>query len=190
MRTTRGWVKVAMCCGALGLFSGCPAEKPPPGPEKPAEQDTEVSADEVREKLNNAAEAVEKYSAQETEKAIEDAQEGLENIRQRIDRLKADLGEMQEGAQGEFQTRIEQLEGKLQDAEQRLAELKDAGDEVWSEAEGNLQKAVEQLETAYQDAADALDQVRSETSPDESQTQPADEGEQEEPGSPEAESGS
>jgi len=157
-----------------GVFAGCTPQEfpdsPTAGPEQKAmnateedqgEKDSDVTDEDVRRELSEAAEAVEQYSEQKTQQVLKDSLGNLEEIKEKVTQLKQNLGVLQETAQAEFQESIENLDGKLEDAEKRLDELKDAGSEAWTQAQDNLQNALDSLETAYEEAAAAFDQAKS-----------------------------
>jgi len=170
-----------------GVFAGCTPQEfpdsPTAGPEQKAmnateedqgEKDSDVTDEDVRRELSEAAEAVEQYSEQKTQQVLKDSLGNLEEIKEKVTQLKQNLGVLQETAQAEFQESIENLDGKLEDAEKRLDELQDAGSEAWTQAQDNLQNALDSLETAYEEAAAALDKAKANESESGQREVPAD----------------
>jgi ABC-type transporter Mla subunit MlaD len=159
-------------CLILSMLLGCTTEEMPQAPqEEPREQSTapaedasasegsDVTAKDVRRKVDEATEALEQYSAQKTQEAFDGAKTNLKEMKQKIGDFKSNLGKLQQSAQEEFRESIQGLDQKLQDAEQRLARLRNVGGESLKEAQASLQEALDDIESGYQQAVDAFEKV-------------------------------
>jgi len=191
-----------LCLLCVGPLAGCTSEQaytpPTPAPESQGpgagenaatpegtaataadatqgEDDPDVTAEEVRRELGEAAEAVEEYSEDTSQEVVENAQKTLDQLKQDMERLKQDVGELHETAQGKLEESIGDLDRKLADAQQRLDQLRDAGADAWAESKDDLQKALDNLQRGYTEAVTAFEEANAndaETKPAGTSSQP------------------
>jgi TolA-binding protein len=156
------------CLVTAGLL-GCTQADSPNAPEAEQEGDAAasgqekmaedpVTAEDVREELDEAAQAVEQFSERRTNEVVQSARTNLDELKKKIEQLEGDVGALRETARTQFEESMQDLKSKLDDAEQRFTRLQDAGTEAWAAGRDDLREAIDDLESAYEEAAAALRQ--------------------------------
>lgn len=129
----------------------------------------EVSVKKVKQKLDEATEAVAAYSQKKTDEALARARKRLDEFEQETAALKNEMGQLQQGAQEKLQQSVDQLERRLEDAQQQLGEVPDAGAEAWTEAADDLQASMDHLKSAYDEATSQFKEAMTDRGKDSSE---------------------
>ena len=123
---------------------------------------TETSAEDVKQKVEEAWETGFDYTQEQQQKYQKEIQTQLDDFDNRIEELRAEAENAGEEVEIALNERIEILEQKREEAEQSLETLTSSGDEAWKEVKGGLDKAIGDLQQTYERAVTEFDdRVRS-----------------------------
>ena len=123
----------------------------------PAACDRGTDKADVREKTQEAVEAMKAYAEQQRVEHREIMRDRLKNIHDQIQELRAELGDLQKDVRAELEGSIETLKQNYQAIDQELTGIERAEKAEWDKIRDELGMALKELETAYRSAAARLD---------------------------------
>jgi predicted small lipoprotein YifL len=116
----------------------------------------EVPAEDVKEKVKEAAEAVASYTKQEIEAFREKAGDTLAGYGEKIKELDGKAEEIESDLQSEYRKARDELSKKQEAVAKKLEELKSASGQAWNDARPELEQAMKDLQSAYEKARSRL----------------------------------
>jgi hypothetical protein len=128
-------------------LAGCDKDKPP-------SKDSKPSAEDVKRKGREAAEAAGEFTREKKEQFQAEMKEGLSKMQDQLKDLKARAEKGGEETRKKLQPQIDELERKTETARKKLEELKDKSVEAWKKAKPDLENAMQDLKSAFKKAAD------------------------------------
>jgi archaellum component FlaC len=118
---------------------------------------------EVREKTEEAVEAMQEYAEEKREDYRETVRNRLNNIKTQIQELRERTAGLQREVGSELQTSLDTLNQSYEKLQQDFDGMRDSQKAEWDSIQAELNQALDGLEQAYQDAAAQL-QARSQDS--------------------------
>ena len=103
---------------------------------------TASDADDVRQEISEAWEAIADYSADQKDAAVERGEELMDNLDERIDQLAEEASEAKGEAKAAAEERLEDLKHLRADAADRLEKLRESGTERWDDFKAAFGDAV------------------------------------------------
>lgn len=145
----RVWLAATLCSALLAC--GTPQQATE---EEPAE---EVSAADVQEEMQEAAEALKAYSFEQKEEFEEWGEEQLAQIDTQLTQLRERTDELGEEARREWEDTLANLESERRALDTTLQTALDSTSDSWNELQIGFSKASETLGESIRRAADELE---------------------------------
>jgi DNA phosphorothioation-dependent restriction protein DptG len=137
----RRWF-VVVSLGALLAVAGCGKEQNEPASPAPTEQ-------EVKGKINDAAESAARYLADQKDRFIEESQHQLDQLQGQIDQLKAQAEAQGQAAWDSYQEMKPQLDEKVDAAKKELANARTETTETWQDVKDRVNATIADLRGEY-----------------------------------------
>lgn len=126
----------------------------------------DVTAEDVKEKAKEAADAVASYTKREIQAFREKAGDTLAGYGEKIKELDGKAQEIESSLQSAYQDAREELREKQEAVAKMLEELKSAGGQAWNEARPELEQAMKDLQIAYEKARSRLQSPGADPAPE------------------------
>ena len=130
---------------AFAMILGC-------GNSEPESKSVATSAQDVKQKTQEAIQAVKNYSEEQMKEYRDALRNKMNSLEQSHQELQAKLEDMKEGAKKDMEQVIKNLEEKKADLEHKSQELQTATGEAFGDLKVGTEKALAELEEAYEQA--------------------------------------
>jgi acyl-CoA reductase-like NAD-dependent aldehyde dehydrogenase len=121
-----------------------------------ADNNSDVSIEQVQEKLSKAFDSVSEYTVDQRDEAVESTGEALAEIDEEIEALEARTRENWADMKEETRTTTTKAMNEVRAQRNTLAEkfgaLKEGGDSAWEDVKGGFANAWKDLKSAWKDA--------------------------------------
>ena len=117
-------------------------------------QKQEITTEDVKEELDEAADTTAVYLDQERKKILADYKSKIENAQQQIDELRQRLESTSKKISVELEARVDSLQKQQAEALKDLDQLEKSSDEAWEEIREGLDEALDEIETGIKHAKD------------------------------------
>jgi uncharacterized protein YukE len=120
--------------------------------QEPSQPKTDVTAEDVKQETQEAAETTVEYTQQEMQAYRERIDAQLSQMETQIEQLKSRADDWGGQATAEFQNAMDRLQEQKAAAAQKLEELKQSGAERWEGVKTEMDQAMADLKDAYDKA--------------------------------------
>ena len=112
------------------------------------------NADQAREEIQEAWEAIQDYSVERKDQAIEKAEELIDTLDARIEELSDEAADASGEARESLDERIEDLKELRADAADKLEDLREGTVDTWDRVKASFGDAVDAFRTRWNEATD------------------------------------